>query len=286
MLMNDLISIIIPFYSQKQWLKEALDSLLNQEYKSIEVILINDGSNEEIDDLIYFYSGKITLHYLVQENAGPAVARNLGIEKAKGKYICFLDADDLWKPQKLQKQLKFHHLQDFQWSITNYQLFLDESKEKLPIKHHLEGGDVFNRSLFSCAIATPTVMIETEMLRNNKQLRFIEETRYGEDTLFWFNLLSLYPVGYLDEILTQVRIRQNNAAKMVNIQLSARAYIYQYFRNRKFVLNKRNIPNSARLIYHLSFLFNKCNPNKNEAIAKVLYLPIWLLFKIFYKINK
>jgi len=53
--MNDLISIIIPFYSQKQWLKEALDSLLNQEYKSIEVILINDGSNEEIDDLIYFY---------------------------------------------------------------------------------------------------------------------------------------------------------------------------------------------------------------------------------------
>ena len=284
--MNDLISIIIPFYSQKTWLQESLESIVNQEYSHFEVILINDGSKEDIEEIIAHYSKKMSLHYFVQKNAGPAVARNLGIEKANGKYICFLDADDVWEPQKLNKQLEFHHLHNFKWSITNYQLFLDESKEKLPIKHHLEGGDVFNKSLFSCAIGTPTVMIESEILKNNKQLRFIEETRFGEDTLFWLNLLSLYPVGFLDEILTHVRIRENNAAKMVNIQLSARAYIYKYLKNKGFVLNERNIPISARFIYHLSFLFNKFNPNKNEGIAKVLYLPIWLLFKIFYKLSK
>ncbi len=284
--MEQLISIIIPFYSQKNWLQESLESLANQEYSHFEVILINDGSKEDIEEIIAHYSKKMTLHYCVQKNAGPAVARNLGIEKANGKYICFLDADDVWEPQKLNKQLEFHHLNKFKWSITNYQLFLDESKEKLPIKHHLQGGDVFNKSLFSCAIATPTVMIESEILKNNKQLRFIEETRFGEDTLFWFNLLSLYPVGFLDEILTHVRIRENNAAKMVNIQLSARAYIYKYLKNKGFVLNERNIPISARFIYYLSFLFNKFNPNKNEGIAKVLYLPIWLLFKIFYKLSK
>lgn len=284
--MEQLISIIIPFYSQKTWLQESLESLVSQEYPHFEVILINDGSKENIDGIIAHYSKKITLHYFVQKNAGPAVARNLGIEKANGKYICFLDADDLWEPQKLHKQLKFHHLHNFKWSITNFQLFLDESKVKLPIKHHLQGGEIFSKSLFSCAIATPTVMIEAQILKNNKQLRFIEETRYGEDTLFWFNLLSLYPIGYLDEILTLVRIREDNAAKMVNVQLSARAYIYQYLKNLGFTLNKRNIPISARFIYYLSFIFNKFNPRKIEWIAKVLYLPIWLLFKMFYKLSK
>ena len=76
----------------------------------------------------------------------------------RDRYICFLDADDVWEPQKLNKQLEFHLLNNFKWSITNYQLFLDESKEKLAIKHHLQGGEIFNKSLFSCAIATPTVM--------------------------------------------------------------------------------------------------------------------------------
>ena len=71
-----------------------------------------------------------------------------------------------------------------------------------------------------------------------------------------------------------------------HILLFEKFTIYKYLKNKGFVLNERNIPISARFIYHLSFLFNKFNPNKNEGIAKVLYLPIWLLFKIFYKLSK
>ena len=275
------ISIVIPFFSGKIWLDEALKTVFNQTYKNFEVLLINDGSTEDINDVLLKYQD---IRYFKIKNSGPAVARNLGIEKATGDYICFLDSDDLWELNKLELQIKHLEENNKIWGVTAYQFFEDGTKKLLKTKNEIISGDVFQKFLFSCNIATPTVMIRTEILKNNKTLRFIENTRFGEDTLLWFNLLSLYPLHKLNKKLTLVRVRGGNASKMASIQLRARHFIYIYLKNENFTLNGKNVNFVARTLYYFSSRINKINPKNNEFFSRLIYLPVWLLFKLFYKL--
>ena len=276
-----LVSVIIPFYSGKEWLNSALESVFNQTHKNIEVILINDGSRENIDDLLEKYP---SINYTKIENSGPAYARNLGINLSTGDYICFQDADDLWLDNKIEKQLDYLIINDAKWGITGYQFFDHKTNKHLKTKNEYISGNVFQKFLFSCNIATPTVMIRTEILKNNKTLRFIENTRFGEDTLLWFNMLSLYPLHKLNKKLTLVRVRGGNASKMASIQLRARHFIYIYLKNENFTLNGKKVNFVARTLYYFSSRINKINPKNNEFFSRLIYLPVWLLFKLFYKL--
>lgn len=159
-----LVSVIIPFYSGKEWLNSALESVFNQTHKNIEVILINDGSRENIDDLLEKYP---SINYTKIENSGPAYARNLGINLSTGDYICFQDADDLWLDNKIEKQLDYLIINDAKWGITGYQFFDHKTNKHLKTKNEYISGNVFQKFLFSCNIATPTVMIEAQVLKNN-----------------------------------------------------------------------------------------------------------------------
>ncbi len=96
------ISVIVPVYNGEKYLKEAIDSILSQSYRPFEIILIDDGSNDKTAEIAAIY--KKTLTYLYQKNKGIAASRNLGISMAKGNFISFLDADDLWIKEKLQIQ--------------------------------------------------------------------------------------------------------------------------------------------------------------------------------------
>src|SRR5690606_30977259 len=107
-------SVVIPFYSNVNWLMEALNSVQEQSYKNIEVLVINDGSKENVSLIKDKYD--MDLRIINKENGGPASARNLGIEKSSGKYIAFLDSDDIWLPDKLQRQIKFMEEKNSIWS--------------------------------------------------------------------------------------------------------------------------------------------------------------------------
>ena len=97
------VSIIIPVYNGEKYLSEAIESILIQSYKPFEIIIIDDGSNDATAQVVKKYNS--LLRYLYQENKGIAAARNRGVSEAKGNYICFLDADDIWPQYKLQKQI-------------------------------------------------------------------------------------------------------------------------------------------------------------------------------------
>lgn len=102
-----LVSVIIPVYNVENYLKECLDSVLNQTYKNIEVIVINDGSTDKSLHILEDYSSKFNnIKIIDQENSGQSVARNKGLENAKGKYIYFLDSDDYILPDTLKKLIK------------------------------------------------------------------------------------------------------------------------------------------------------------------------------------
>ena len=99
------VSVIIPFYSQLNWLYEAIESVLAQTYPIHEIILIDDRSKENLTTILEKYGNKVK--YVRQKNEGPATARNNGIRMATGDYIAFEDSDDIWLPTKIEKQVAF-----------------------------------------------------------------------------------------------------------------------------------------------------------------------------------
>ena len=117
-----MISVIIPIYNTGKLLNRMLQSIQKQSYKDLEIILINDGSTDESGQECQKAAvNDERIRYFYQENAGVSSARNYGMKLAQGEYIAFLDSDDLWMPQKLEKQIRFMEWNDYAFSYTNYE---------------------------------------------------------------------------------------------------------------------------------------------------------------------
>ena len=100
-----LVSVVIPAYNSGKFVAQAVESVLAQTYAPFEIIVVDDGSTDETKDVLGRFNGQI--NYIHQANSGPSAARNAGIRVARGAYICFLDADDLWTPDRLAVQMAF-----------------------------------------------------------------------------------------------------------------------------------------------------------------------------------
>lgn len=227
MMMKPLVSIIIPFYKNKKWLGEALDSVSNQTYHNLEVLVIMDGSPEDCTDIIRKYSD---YNFIKTENRGCAAARNLGIKLAKGSYITILDADDLWVSSKIQKQLSYMIKHGYKWCHTNYSRFFVnglKANQKIDVTAFSSSvSDLF----ITCPIATPCVMIEANVLKQNKELRFEEDFEAGEDTLLWLRIAEKYELGVMDEYLSKVRMRGSNAMSNPILQLEFKSRLYSHIK--------------------------------------------------------
>jgi len=129
----DLISCMIPVFNGERYLGEALDSILRQTYRPLEIIVVDDGSTDGTADVVAGYGEQV--RYLWQSRAGPAAARNLGLSVAQGAFVAFLDADDLWHPDKLARQMaRFHARPELDLCVTHIQNFwipeLHEEEER------------------------------------------------------------------------------------------------------------------------------------------------------------
>lgn len=130
--MNNLISIITPSYNSSKFIEQTIKSAISQTYQNWEMIIVDDCSPDNSNDIIEEYCKKDSRIKLIrlEKNSGPAVARNRAIEEAKGKYIAFLDADDLWIPEKLEKQIKFMQENDLAVTCSSYYT-IDEVGKKI-----------------------------------------------------------------------------------------------------------------------------------------------------------
>ena len=281
------ISVIIPFYSGVKWLFEAVDSVLSQTYNNIEIIIINDGSQEDISEFLENYADKII--YLYQENKGAASARNLGIDICTGDFVAFIDSDDLWLPEKLEKQLLRMKKNNDVWSHTSYSTF-GKNIESMVVNVSRYKGRVFPICIISCPIATPCVMIKSSILKEDKDLRFEVDMKSGEDSVFWLRLALSYKLSLIDEELTEVRIRGTNAALLAYSQIRARAQIWNKIKKNQMFNIKTELNFQVRFAFHLSLLiysivgtFGKDDSTKfngiRELFSKILYVVPWLIFK-------
>lgn len=204
-----LVSIITPVYNAAKYIAETIESVIAQNYKNWELILVDDNSTDESVSVIrpYLKDDRVNLIELA-ENEGAAKARNTGIKAAKGELIAFIDADDIWKKDKLKKQIEFIRKKDIAFSFTSYD-FGDENA-------HSAGKTVvapemltYKKALSRTVIFTSTVMFNLGETKAGKRLA--KEDIYmpqiaSEDTATWWKILrSGYTAYGLDEVLTIYR---------------------------------------------------------------------------------
>ena len=177
-----LISVIMPYRQKKEYVHKAIKSVIGQTYKKFELIIIFD--DEKKDDLSFIKSitkNKKKIKIIInKKNIGAGAARNKGIRKAKGKYIAFIDSDDLWKPNKLEKQIEFIESNKYKFIFSSY---LIKNGNKLKISHAKKKIN-YNDLLKSCDIGLSTVMLKKSILPNN----VFPKLNTKEDYVAWLKI--------------------------------------------------------------------------------------------------
>lgn len=131
--MNDLVSIVTPSYNTARFIAETIESVLAQTYSNWEMIIVDDCSTDDTDTVVKPYLSDTRIKYLKNEkNSGAAVSRNRALREAKGRWVAFLDSDDLWLPDKLEKQITFMSNGSYHFSYTQYEE-IDENSELLGV---------------------------------------------------------------------------------------------------------------------------------------------------------
>ena len=132
--MNKMVSIIMPSYNTGKYISESINSVINQTYTDWELIIVDDASNDETDSIVSNYLKDKRIRYIKKNrNCGAALCRNAAISEAKGRWVAFLDSDDVWKSDKLEKQIKFMEENDYYFSYTNYSE-IDENGNRTGVK--------------------------------------------------------------------------------------------------------------------------------------------------------
>ena len=209
-LKGELVSVVIPFHNRLHLLHSSIKSVRRQSYQNWELILVNDGSTDDISEIACYESSDSRIKMISINKSGAAYARNVGIDTAKGKFIAFLDSDDVWDPLKLEKQINFMLEKNFCASHTNFIRTDVSGASRQKVELLKMNGDIFWRCLFACSIATPCVVVERDYLG---KLRFPEGVEYGEDTCMWLELAWRGEWGHLPECLTTVLVGEESAYK-------------------------------------------------------------------------
>ena len=200
--MNNLVSIITPVYNSEKLLADCMNSVLDQSYGNWEHILVDDCSSDDSEALVRLFQEKdprIKYHRL-ETNSGAGIARNKAIEMAKGDYIAFLDSDDMWYPEKLEKQLSFMNTNNYHFSFTDYDM-VDEAGKKLEKYVKCKPVVTYKNALYKNPIGCLTVIYDVNFF--GKQ--YMPSIRKRQDYALWLNLLKKTKGYGLNECLASYR---------------------------------------------------------------------------------
>lgn len=205
-----IVSIITPSYKSERFISDTIESVLAQTYQNWEMIIIDDVSPDNSNKIIEEYCKKDSRIKLIklEKNSGPAVARNRAIEEAKGRYIAFLDADDLWKPEKLEKQIRFMEEKNCALSYSAYETMTEEGQlqNKLinpPLK--IAYKDLLKSNYIGCL----TAIYDTGKVGKVFMPLISKRQDYG----LWLKILRKTDFAYgIDESLAVYRIMSNSVS--------------------------------------------------------------------------
>lgn len=275
-----LVSVVIPFYSKVDWLIDALDSIIIQEYAALEVIVVDDGSayEKELAAALNDKNYPLKIKVIRKKNGGPAAARNRGMIEAHGKYIAFMDSDDIWLSGKLKTQISLLEKSNNEWSQHSYYYFYENGNKKYINTGFYAGDTLLRDSFVSLKIQTSTVVVRSDAVKSKGRLKisFPENQRFGEDIGF-YRQLSGKGLDSIKTPLSLFRLRKGNAGFRAEVQIMSKANVYQYL----LAHNTIQISRTIKILYKIFDLENTLLKmiNGNESIAKILYVIPYLLLK-------
>lgn len=227
-MMDDLVSIIMPSFNNGKYLNDSINGVINQTYQNWELLIIDDCSIDESVSIIKKYvklDERIKL-YKNKENSGVALTRNKGIEESKGRYICFLDADDIWDMNKIKKQVDFMSRTSCSFCYTAYEFANNDG---------IPNGKIVNvptkinykQALKNTTIFTSTVMFDMNYLK--KSDIYMPNIRRGQDTATWWQVLKRIEYAYgINEVLSYYR---RSAHTLSSNKLTALKRTWVLYRN-------------------------------------------------------
>lgn len=207
-MMADLISIITPTYNCGKFIGETIESVLNQSYSAFEMVIVDDCSTDNTKNVVMKYAHKDSRikYYILEENSGAAVARTKAMELAVGKYMAFLDSDDVWTKDKLEKQLAFMTKGGYSFTCTSYE-HIDENGILLGKTVKTKRKTDYNGVLLTCPVGNSTVMYNVEKLGKFS----VPNVRKRNDDALWLQILKKEKYIYgMPNVLMKYRIRANS----------------------------------------------------------------------------
>lgn len=216
------VSVVMPSYNNATYLKAAIDSVLDQDYPNLELIVVDDGSTDDSVTILKGYGERI--RFICQSNQGPAAARNTGLREVSGDYVAFHDSDDLWLPGKVHAQVEL--LQQHPEYVACYTRWLvwDGSEMKQPLLNPHEDliisdfgtGWLYVPLLKVSLLHTITVMIRRDAVR---QVGFFsEDLRIGEDHHYWLRLSRLGQIAKLKSVYALYRENPRSTTNRVHLR--------------------------------------------------------------------
>ncbi|MEK7138450.1 MAG: glycosyltransferase [Patescibacteria group bacterium] len=203
-----LVSIIIPAWNAKDYIREAVDSALNQTYPDIEVIVVNDGSTDNTEEILKTYFPNPKFRYFKHENFGLAYTRNTGLKNANGGFIAFLDSDDIFLPEKIEHQVKaLENNPDFDFSYCDLLHFTDtHPREFFHHRYAYPSGDLF-AELLKKQFINPLTVVARKSIFDRYGL-FSDQLHRSEDWELWLRFARAgVKFLHVDQILAHYRVR-------------------------------------------------------------------------------
>lgn len=244
------VSIITPVYNSENFLELTLNCVISQEYTNWEMLIVDDKSTDDSIKIIEKYARKDTRIKLIRlkKNSGAAIARNVALKNAKGNFIAFLDSDDLWEKDKLEKQINFMLEHNYYFTYTFYSV-ISENGEPISKNLYFPSKVSYNDLLKTCSIGCLTVIINKEFFCDIS----MPLIKKGQDYALWLKLLKQVNYAYCyEEVLARYRIVNNSLSRNKFYKLKSQWNIYS---------NLEKLPLHKSLYYVIHYLYNGIKKN-------------------------
>lgn len=215
---NTTVSVILPLYNGKEFIGETLESIAQQSFTDLELIIVDDGSTDDSNRIIRRISSESAnpvlknLRLLSKENGGVASARNFGVQAAKGRYLAFIDQDDLWLPQKLEQQITALKSSNAVWCYSSYLRFYADGREKTRKRGASDRLKTLSSLVFGKLFIPPsTVLIEKRVCE--EEGGFASEFIPSDEWDLFLTLAEKYAPVYCPEVLVRFRSHSASTAK-------------------------------------------------------------------------
>ena len=222
-----LVTVIVPYFKKKRFIEQTINSIKSQTYKNLEIIIVYDDEDHSDLNLIKKIKNSDNRIKLIvnKKSLGAGTSRNIGINCSKANYIAFLDADDFWKKNKIELQLKFMIKNDLEISHTSYEILGKNQKIKKIMKS--KNFNNYRQLLPSCDIGLSTVMLKKGLI--TKDCRF-PKLKTKEDFVLWLLILRKNVIiGYLDKNLTTWRKLDNSLSSSIPQKLRDGFFVYNIY---------------------------------------------------------